>query len=247
MLHLKYFPYICTIELFKIDIMNDNLTSASLYVAYNRKFDMVKIGISANPESRKAAFQSSCGCVMEILYVSKPFLEVSDMEQKVLKKFERYKALGEWFDGHLDEILQYAKEISSDGTLDTRAYMYLDGVPIAEIARKHNVSRQAILQWLKRTGLYVERHKENKPIMTTTEKPKAVKKRDLPKGCPITKIPSLDKAKRDTRKIRLAQNLYGNSAGYWVKYWKDGEIIEENFRTRNELLDAFDLPKDFPS
>ena len=214
----------------KQDIRRSNGV-ARVYVAYNARFNMIKVGVSGDPKKRISGLRGGCGCEVESLYMSLPSIKAVEKEWDIKEHFAKHRAIGEWFNGHKDEIVEYSKRICGDMEIDARCIMYIKGMPINEIAREFDVSRQAILKHLKKHGVYV--HKDDielETLLVDAPIKDTVKKKDeahIVMQEIISKVPDVDEKKLTDSYKRIAENLYASKKGYMVKYFSNGSLIED--------------------
>lgn len=88
-----------------------------LYIAIN-ELDMVKIGISTNVERRIREIANASGLAVRLI-AKTPLTKLKSYgaEQYILARFEKYRAVGEWFsadilaDHSIEEIIAFTPEV----------------------------------------------------------------------------------------------------------------------------------------
>ncbi|ROV58045.1 DUF4268 domain-containing protein [Vibrio ponticus] len=68
----------------------------SVYVMKNA-FDLIKIGISNNPEHRRRTLQNTSGVPVELLFASEPSKMAYRIEQQLHSEYSDFRLKGEWF------------------------------------------------------------------------------------------------------------------------------------------------------
>ena len=82
-------------------------TESAVYLIHNERANMVKIGISKNPENRLRNLETGGGCKLKLVFYTKMMTtEVAlRMECKMHDHYRGVRQQGEWFD---DVILAHA-------------------------------------------------------------------------------------------------------------------------------------------
>jgi hypothetical protein len=209
----------------------------SLYVIYNARLDLVRVGIVVDVLSYKVELEDACGCDLEVKFAGSPCLEARGLMEDVHVKFSFIRVRGEWFSGHVGEICDYAKKVSEGVTLPSRVSRYIDGVSISEISRQDGVSRQAVISMLKRYGVY----DPNRRRVLGERVQREIKQ--VAKSLPITEAPfvlrEVDLSKFGGGYDRIAKNLYASNRGYKVMGMFPGEGMKEIKFSSYEELEVF--------
>lgn len=209
--------------------------SQCVYVIYNPRFNMVKVGLSNNPQKRVKELQGASGCELELIYATAPLVEPYHYESLIHKNFRDIRTTGEWFEGNLEEIHAYVIALCMEAPKEERVEMYLNGESVSVVADRMGISRQALVKYLKNVGIY-------KPAMQIIEKKRA-KPTSPPKKEVVLDLPEVGRV-RDVDfstikgEVYMSKNLYATKGGYLVKWWKGGDFERHTFSGKGELLAA---------
>jgi len=231
----------------------NQINSQCVYVVYNKRFDMTKVGITKNPARRIRDLENACGCKLEVLFKSPPLKSPSGAEGKILESFQKQRGEGEWINGFKEEVVAMAREVCKGEEVEDRVRLYLSGMSIAEIARKTGVSRAAIIRYLKDVGEYgkegvialrevteskIEKVREETPLVTPVREAVLPVTTKIKEPCPIEldRVPEIAGKTLPAREVRVGKNLYVSGRGYTVRWYRDGELKEVMFRTKADLL-----------
>lgn len=143
--------------------------TASIYVIQNLELDRVKIGYSNDPLKRFAGIRSQSGCEMKLYYSSMPILDYESVELVLHDFFDSHRGIGEWFNLHPDIAVSKIKEIIGDSELCDIVKFYNSGMNPTQIAGRLDVSRTAIIKYLKRYNIYDSR-RESKSFNKSLDK-----------------------------------------------------------------------------
>lgn len=226
------------------DIERGNLVSR-VYVAYNKRFDMTKVGVSAKPKQRISGLSCIVGCDVDEVYISLPSIKAPDKETMILNKFKDHAALGEWINGHKEEVAAYAAEVCGDMEIDARCMLYIKGEPITSIAKAFNISRQAVLKHLKKHGVYIHPDDVKKE---EAYRDAGVCDEDAKSNARIWTVDvsfdeRLFKSTRLTDKYkRVGNNLHASNKGFMVQYYRDGRLVQEEYPSLDDVKKTYNIP-----
>ena len=125
------------------------LRTQCLYVIYNVDSKKTKIGVSVHPEKRRLSLESSGGSMLKLLYYTKPLVDAVNLENELHKYFSKYRSFGEWFVLKPIEIWNIVEEMSKEYEVCPIVSDYNKGVKISVICKRNNLSRTAIIAYLK--------------------------------------------------------------------------------------------------
>lgn len=193
----------------------------SVYIIYNPEFNITKIGISFNAKDRMSSIMSHSGCQVELRYRTKDYTNAEMIERTMHEHFKANRKLFEWFYGDpqvmIDKLKEYEQEF---GVTDRIAERYCNGETIKKLAGDNNVSRQAIIKRLKRSGLHLEK--------------KVLAHIPLNEVLPTFCI-------QDFKKIQ--ENIYFNTKQYKLKIYSGGTFIEKYYEQLDHAITARDQYK----
>ena len=89
-----------------------------VYVIHNPIFNMIKIGISRDPETRLITLKSGCGVDLILIRVTPLLIRGSafSYEKRLHSFFDEHRKGGEWFDDSIiDEAVFYVECIRKNG------------------------------------------------------------------------------------------------------------------------------------
>lgn len=222
--------------------MNPETTLGSrIYIISNREFNRIKIGVSKNPERRKADLETSCGCKLYIEYTSFPLEDAYGIETTLHDRYIKNRIMGEWFEiTILPDILSHMLEKSKTFKLDRRSDLYIQEYSISAIALNERVSRAAIIKHLKAVGVYKNKgviNVEEVKIGATINEVVAEK---IGRGkIALDSLPQVILKNFSNSPKRIAKNLYATNKGYLAKQYKKGGIVEETYCSYEELCIAY--------
>jgi len=186
-----------------IIIMNKRVLPVNqcVYVIYNKEYDITKIGISQNPETRLIELETGAGCELVIKHQTMPLMNARQIEKLCHKHFKPHHKRGEWFYIDPARVIEYIKTLTLH--YDEITNMYMNNKTITEIADKYDVTRQAIIKRLKEYGI----HKEHKPIKLPEHKESIID---------ITNYSRVDKNIYKDEQGNTIQIQYKNGAFYKI-------------------------------
>jgi len=135
----------------------------SVYVIYNRKFKMTKIGFSNNPKRRLETLQTACGCELQLYYCSKQIYNYAEVESNMHSLYSDKRGLGEWFYMEPKQAAVRLKQMVIDKEECRIIEKYENKIPVTVIAYQMKVSRQGIINYLKSKGYLKPRAVNNIP------------------------------------------------------------------------------------
>lgn len=149
------------------------ITKAScMYVILNPELNIVKIGISENPQKRLESLSYACGCALKLSYNTLPLKNARKNEAKCHEEFRDKRRIGEWFDVSVVSAVKYVKELEASIDIDIFVSKYIsEKKSLVEIASEYKVTRQAVVKRLKTYGIYREK---TKPIFAKLIKTESV-------------------------------------------------------------------------
>lgn len=86
----------------------------SVYVMYNLDTNRVKIGITGNIKTRLDSITSASGCLIVVLYVSKPMKNAEYVEGQIHNELKKYRIIGEWFNASIMDAINITSYICGD-------------------------------------------------------------------------------------------------------------------------------------
>ena len=120
----------------------------SIYVIENKEINRCKVGYAEEVKNRYNAIMNQSGCKMDLIYSSPPIVNFKQIESNIHKRFKYCRYIGEWFNTNPESILKYIESIKDKFIIDEILTEYYTNRNISNVAKKFNVSRQAIMKRL---------------------------------------------------------------------------------------------------
>ena len=135
----------------------------SVYVIYNPELNITKIGIASNVKERLSNLSCSAGCDMELKYNTVPIANAPTIEQMSHNKFNEHRKKGEWFKIDPQDAIRYLESIENCFIEDHIISDLQRNESISSLAKRYNVSRQAIMRRVKKFNYHsTSNNKEKK-------------------------------------------------------------------------------------
>lgn len=205
----------------------DNKDYGIVYVMRNEELGIIKIGISRNVWARRTSLACCSGCKITVIYTTKPIKNYAEIERMAHNIFyKQRRPHGEWFDVNEKEVIDYLKWVVDDKQVHPIAKMYLEGVPVLDIAISNNVSRPYISKLLSEWNLI--------------PKEKKIKKKAVPKPV-INNLHDRYSGKNNFN--RISANLYRHYTDevFRVSKYQNGKMTDlyfDNIEEAREVLNA---------
>lgn len=126
-----------------------------VYAILNPENKRIKLGIAEDVAVRLNSLESGAGCKLELICCTYPIIYAEEAERNCHKRFREKQYYGEWFVITKEEARDCIKSIQARYALDEMVYSYLkEGMAVVDIAKKFNVTTQAVVEKLKRFNIY---------------------------------------------------------------------------------------------
>jgi len=142
----------------------------SVYIILNEENDRIKIGYSSDPNKRVAGLMTQSGCVLRLLYFTKPIYNYSAIEKCMHNLFHEERLIGEWFSANANIAIERLKSMSHNVKVCSIISKFEKGNNATVIAKQLNVSRSGVVKYLKSRG-YMLAPYEIKKIPIKNKKP----------------------------------------------------------------------------
>ena len=126
----------------------------SVYVILNKDNGRVKIGVSDNPEERIQSLMHQGGCMMSIMYKSHQISNANEVERNLHAMFVDKRFVGEWFNITPTEAIKMVRKLVKNRHDCKIVRDFESGMYVSEIARRNDVSRTAIVNYLHKKGYH---------------------------------------------------------------------------------------------
>ena len=199
-----------------------------VYVIQNKCANVLKIGITSDINQRLNTLMAHSGCEMIVLYSTIPVSNSELIEKTMHEFFKEYRFYGEWFKCESNIVVNKLKQYENEfGLPDDVALKYLSGISVSVLANENNVTRQAIINRLKKARLIREKEVKNQ-----NKNPYTFKEL-FPKSIP-------------NNFTKVDKNIYYNGFIYKFKLYYKGSFIEKYFETLDcvkAYIDYFNINK----
>jgi len=211
-----------------------------VYILHNKEINIIKIGISENIRARKAVLEKECGCILDLIYESEHLINPEKYEREIHNAFQQQRRIGEWFNITQESAINKTTKIVKQAIYDPLISKYKNGTSISELARTHNVTRQAVIMKLKLYGVYGEQedvyeiHPQSEAFKVISKRKKSPKVVAQQEKDPIknkiigNKPPGKEQL---TNLKRIEPNINSNGTWHQAFVFKNGEFI--NFYSKN--------------